>query len=137
MAAFLVVVATGWITAPGNRAAALCIRAGQIPPEITAQTLDGNPALLSDYRGKVVFLAFWASWCSRCREGLAFLKGLSGRFSDDVVVLAINQEAEDISGTHLEHVHSATAETRISFPVLLDQNLRTWEAYCTMPSPRT
>jgi thiol-disulfide isomerase/thioredoxin len=105
-----------WVTVPGERAAALCVGPGQTPPELRAQTLDGDPVSLEDYQGKVVLLAFWASWCSRCREEIAFLKKLSARFSDGVVVLAINQEAEELSSCRSRSRSSSTRTWRPGEP---------------------
>ena len=123
------------VTMPGGRAAALCVGPGETPPELTAQTLDGERVSLKDYQGKVVFLAFWASWCSRCPEEIAFLKKLSARFSDDLVVLAVNQEGEELTDTQPDHLRAAMVETQIPFPVLLDPNLETWRAYCLNALP--
>jgi len=39
---------------------------GQVAPEIAGEDLDGQKLKLSDYRGKIVFLSFWGSWCSPC-----------------------------------------------------------------------
>jgi thiol-disulfide isomerase/thioredoxin len=99
--------------------------------------LDGERVSLKDYQGKVVFLAFWASWCSRCPEEIAFLKKLSARFSDDLVVLAVNQEGEELTDTQPDHLRAAMVETQIPFPVLLDPNLETWRAYCLNALPTT
>ena len=81
-------------------AQALCLQEGETAPDFTLEDIGGNPVRLSDYRGKVVFLAFWASWCPRCMEELAFLQGLYTGLADEMVVLAINQETQTLSATH-------------------------------------
>jgi peroxiredoxin len=58
------------------------IRIGQIAPDFTAQTADGKTVKLSDYRGKLVFLNFWASWCEPCAVEMPDLEILNKTYRD-------------------------------------------------------
>ena len=56
------------------------IRIGQIAPDFTARTPEGKTAKLSDYRGKLVFLNFWASWCEPCASEMPDLEVINRTF---------------------------------------------------------
>lgn len=71
-------------------------------PDFTLMDLDGNEVKLSDYKGKVVFLNFWASWCGPCKTEMPDFERVSKEFSEgeDAVLLAVNltdgfRETED------------------------------------------
>lgn len=50
-----------------------------------------EPAMLSEYRGKVVYIDFWASWCAPCRQSFPWMNELHQRYSDrGLVVVAVN-----------------------------------------------
>jgi len=61
-------------------------------PDFSLKDLDGNTVKLSDYRGKIVFLNFWASWCGPCTSEMPEFKKVHRQFSkeDDAVILAVN-----------------------------------------------
>lgn len=70
----------------------------EISTDFTLNDLDGRQISLSDYKGKVVFLDFWATWCPPCRASIPEVEKLYQEFSDneDVVILGINlQEDKD------------------------------------------
>src|SRR5262245_55924556 len=50
-----------------------------VPPDFEIKTIDGRSIKLSDYRGKVVVLDFWATWCPPCREGTPQLVRISNQ----------------------------------------------------------
>ncbi len=59
-------------------------------PDFTAYDHNGKPVHLSDFRGKVVLLNFWASWCGVCKTEKPQLEAMSGDLaSDDFVVIAL------------------------------------------------
>jgi thiol-disulfide isomerase/thioredoxin len=86
---------------------------GKPAPDFTLEDIDGNPVSMSDFRGKVVYLDFWASWCGPCMRQMPAMKELKKRMEGkDVVFLYISidedQEAwrntvarEEIVGVHL------------------------------------
>ena len=78
------------------------LKVGAVAPDITGCTPDGKELSLSDFKGKYVFLDFWASWCAPCRREIPYLKealAYSGE-SDNIIVLSysIDDEYEDWTG---------------------------------------
>jgi thiol-disulfide isomerase/thioredoxin len=68
-----------WALSP----AALPAVAGDPAPECAASTLDDARTIrVADYKGKVVYLDFWASWCPPCRESFPFMNELQREFGD-------------------------------------------------------
>jgi thiol-disulfide isomerase/thioredoxin len=64
---------------------------GDLAPEWTLADNSGEPHSLSDYRGKVVLMDFWATWCPPCRRAMPGLQRLHEELADDgLVVLGIN-----------------------------------------------
>jgi peroxiredoxin len=122
------------LSAPG-RSLALCLDAGQKAPEFTLEDINGKPVTLSSFQGKVVLLAFWASWCPRCMEELAFLQGLYTGYEKDLVVLAVNQETQNLSAAHVAKLKEEITNLGIQFPILLDKNLDVWKSYCINALP--
>ena len=79
------------------------------------QDLEGKPVSLSDYKGKVVFIDFWATWCPPCRASIPAVENLYEQYKDneDFVVLGINlQEDKD---TILKFMK----KQKMNYPVLL------------------
>jgi thiol-disulfide isomerase/thioredoxin len=82
----------GWLAA-GGAAAEPPISTGEpiaLPP-LEFQTMDGQPASLEAFKGKVVVLNLWATWCVPCREEMPSLDRLQAHFADQpLVVLALS-----------------------------------------------
>jgi peroxiredoxin len=71
---------------------------GELPRpalDFTAQDYTGKPVKLSDFRGRVVLVNFWASWCETCEKEKASLEALQRSFSrDELVVLKLASDAD-------------------------------------------
>lgn len=104
---------------------------GERPPvtgmpaaDFTLMDLQGNPQSLSQYRGKVVLLNFWATWCKPCTTEMPAMQACYDKLRDKgFVVLAVN-ELEDPRKV-AEHV-AAYGHT---FPVLMDKDNRVANMY--------
>lgn len=108
--------AAGGSTALGMAAQSLKVEVGEPAPEFTLETPDGELVSLSDYRGQVVVLNFWATWCTPCRKEMPEFQALweAHEAEGDVVVLAVN--LQESAGNVTEFVD----EFGLTFPVVLD-----------------
>lgn len=70
---------------------------GSLAPNFNAQTLHWEPVSLSKHIGKPVMLNFWATWCPPCNLEMPAIQERHERYSDELVILAINNnEPEDL-----------------------------------------
>lgn len=84
-------------------------------PEFTTEMLDGKKVSLQDFRGKVVFLNFWASWCVPCREEMPAMEELYQAFKDKgFVVVAVNVKESQ------QQAAAFVKELKVTYPILLD-----------------
>jgi len=85
-------------------------------PDFSLATLGGGEKALADYRGKVVLIHFWATWCVACRHEMPQIEQLWQRYRDDgLVVLGVNVDRGNISG-----VRDFVRQRNLSFPFVLD-----------------
>ena len=86
-------------------------------PALALNELGGAPRTLADYRGRVVLLNFWATWCEPCRDELASIGKLQERLAGQpFAVVLINY------GEARARVADFAKREAISFPILLDPN---------------
>lgn len=90
-------------------------RTGAPAPDFQVMSLEGKPVSLQDYRGKVVLVNFWATWCIPCRSELPDLSQAYREHQDHgFVVLAVNVKEGE------EQVRRFLEEIPVPFPVLMD-----------------
>ena len=133
LATFLLALAIAGTALP-SPSGAMCVKVGDELPNISLPTLEGGSVSVNSFRGKIVMLAFWASWCPRCMDELIYLQGIS-KTSPDIVVIGINQESQNISRAHKERIRRSLKESKIDFPILVDENLEAWKALCLNALP--
>jgi peroxiredoxin len=103
---------------------------GSPAPEIVLKDLQGRDVKLSDLRGKVVLVNFWATWCKPCKEEMPAMQASYDRLRDKgFVVLAVN-ELEDTARV-AEHIrtHGHT------FEVVMDHNNQVANMYGVVGLP--
>ena len=64
---------------------------GQLAPNFEISDFDGSRHTLADFRGQVVYVNFWATWCVPCQIELPELAALQEEFGDDLVVITVNR----------------------------------------------
>ena len=106
-----------------------------LPLVSTAVPAASQPEMLqtlSDLKGKVVFLNFWATWCIPCRDEMPSMEALHNRFKDDgLEIVAVN------SREGREGVLDFLADYGLTFPVVLDEDGRVSAAYGIQAIPTT
>jgi peroxiredoxin len=109
------------------------VKVGVPAPDLTFATLEGKTVTLSQYRGKVVMLNFWATWCPPCRAEMPAMERLHGIMQGlDFIMLAVNAEPDGA-----EKVPAFLKERPHSFPVLLDPGAKAQNRYGVFRFPET
>ena len=106
--------------------------APEAAPDFTVETFNGETLRLSDLRGQVVVLNFWASWCPPCRWEMPFFETISQEYKDRGVVflgIAISDTIEDAS----DFADSAG----VTYPLALDTTNEIARDYETLGLPTT
>ena len=121
----IIVLATGWpgggsgsVTTVDGNASAVVYPAGHRPlaPEFSGTTLTGSKLSFSDYRGKVVVLNFWGSWCVPCREEAATLAAVAAKYQQRYGVSFLGVDVRDTTTSALAFTHSF----HVSYPSVSD-----------------
>jgi thiol-disulfide isomerase/thioredoxin len=100
-------------------------------PELSLTDLSGNPVSLVDYRGKVVLVNLWATWCPPCKEEMPALETFYRKHAGDgFAIVAVND------GDPASDVAQFVKDYKLTFPVWLDPTyIATEKAFKTLNLP--
>ena len=109
-------LAGGWLkplpTSP--HASANALKIGDTAPRVERPDLDGKPRALDEWRGKLVLVNFWASWCGPCREEMPLLEKTQQRFA------AKGLQIVGIASDSAEATRAFLAAVPVHYPILID-----------------
>jgi len=102
------------------------------PPQFNGSTLDARQLSLTEYRGTVIVLTFWASWCLECRVDMPALERLQREFSSrGLAIIGVNARENK------EDVRRYAKELGLTFPLVLDRDGKINALYGVIGLPTT
>lgn len=109
------------------------VRVGDEAPNFRLRDLDGNLTSLSQFRGKVVLLNFWATWCGPCRVEMPAMEQLYRTYSRrEFQILAVSTDPQGAAVTR-----PFQQKTGLTFPILHDTEMQIGLTYGARSLPMT
>ena len=100
--------------------------------DFTLKDSDNKKVSLKNYRGKIIMLNFWATWCAPCRLEMPSMEKLHRQFKDKgLIILSV------ASGEKTERVNKFIKEYEITFPALIDTDQEVTDTYKVWALPTT
>jgi len=129
-AAAIVAVATYFHSAPGTSGPASLT--GRAAPSFTVPSLDGSQSSVAAYRGRIVLLNLWATWCPPCRAEMPDLQRFYQRYArSGVTVIGVDQ------GESGSRASQFARSLGIRYPILLDRSQQYGAVYAAAGLPTT
>lgn len=118
MRASLTAAVIAWSLVSATPAAAISLQKEaqrKRAPDFELQDAQGNTVRLSAYKGKVVLLDFWATWCTPCKASMPWMNELSKKYAGDgLVVIGVSMDREG-----WQVIKPFTEKLQITYPILL------------------
>jgi len=102
------------------------------PADFTLPLLDGTKVTLSQFKGKVVFLNFWATWCGPCRSEMPSMEAVYQQLKDkgfEILAVNLGESKDKVSGFMNEY--------KLTFPSVLDERQIAGSQYNIRAIPTT
>ncbi len=114
----LLLLAVLWACAPEQTSSSTGSLEGKPAPDFTLRRADGQPVRLGQYRGKVVFLNFWATWCEPCKQEMPAMQSLYKKLQGkpfEMLAVSLDQSGKSAVESFLK-----AQTTPLTFPILYD-----------------
>ncbi len=115
------------------------LQTGTKAPDFSLKDVDGKAHSLSMYsQKKALVIVFWSTWSAKSPTALKRFDEFYKKYKDKgIQVIGINTENQTISAEDIKNVNSMVKNLDISFPILFDQGLSTFQSYNTIALPST
>lgn len=106
-------------------------------PSFSLPVLGGGTIDLEQYRGQVVLLNFWATWCEPCQRELPALQAAHERYGGEgLTIIGVNLADDELKqGTTPDDIRAFLDQYGVTFPIALDVEGKTTDAYRVFPLP--
>lgn len=109
------------------------VKIGSPAPDFELTTLSGKQVKLSDYKGKVVILNLWATWCPPCKAEMPEMQSFYEKSrNSDITLLSVNLTAQE---KNEKAVSDFVVDYQLTFPILLDKKDTVGKLYKTISIP--
>ena len=107
-------------------------KVGDLAPNFTLKSATGTNLRLSEFRGEVVMINFWATWCGPCRQEMPLLQKLYSRYRDvGFELLGVNIDGKNAKAKNM------AKRLKVSYPILFDSDKNVSELYDVDAMPTT
>lgn len=132
LAGAIALFAWAWTNNQGDATSGQNVRVGRAAPDFTLPDLDGSQVALSDFRGEVVLINFWATWCPPCRVEMPEMEAVYRTHGDQgFEILGVDQREPR------EMVDDFVTERGFSWKFLLDEDFDVSREYAATSIPRS
>jgi peroxiredoxin len=108
------------------------MQTGALAPAFTLKTLNDRNLSLREYRGRVVMINFWATWCGPCRQEMPALNALYEKYRDaGFVLFGINVDADPANAARM------VDRLKVTYPILFDRDKKASSLYQVNAMPMT
>src|ERR1051326_2425594 len=108
------------------------INVGQLAPDFSIKDQNGHPVKLSDYRGKLVFLNFWATWCQPCVQEMPEMEALNKAYGDrkfQMLAISVDNDWKEVNQFYKDY--------HLTMPAFLDPGHQIANLYKVNKFPET